>query len=89
MPAPVNVDEGGVYGQFAVRNRAQNRTMGGDADALRQENDLCPMFAAKRRTNKGAPELYRVARMEPPERLLKRAGGMDVRGEDGLFIIRR
>src|SRR5215470_3838953 len=89
MPAPANVDEGGVYGQFVVRNKAQNGTMGGDADALSQENDLCPMFAAKRRTDKGTPELYRVAGMESSERLLERAGGMDVRGEDGLFIVRR
>jgi len=63
--------------------------MWGDADALGQENDRCPMLVAKRRTNKGAPELYRVAWVEPSERVFKRAGGMDVRGEDGLFIIRR
>ena len=62
--------------------------MWGDADALSQENDLCPMLAAKRRTNKGAPELYRVAGMEPSERPLERAGGMDVRGKDGLLVIR-
>jgi len=63
--------------------------MWGDADALSQENDLRPMLVAKRRTNKGASELYRVAGVEPFERLLKRAGGMGVRGEDYLFIIRR
>jgi len=63
--------------------------MWGHADALSQENDLCPMLAAKRRTNKGTPELYRVTWVEPSERLLKRAARMDVRSEDGLFIIRR
>src|SRR5215472_2746520 len=89
MPAPVNVDKGGMYGELAVRNIAQHRPMRGDADALSQENDLCPGFAAERRTDEGAPELDRVAGMEPPERLLERAGGMDVRGEDGLFIVRR
>src|SRR5215471_5597439 len=89
MPAPVNVDKGGMYGQLAVRNIAQDRPMRGDADALSQENDLRPGFAAKRRTNEGAPELDRVAGMELSERMLERAGGMDVRGEDGLFIIRR
>ena len=89
MPAPVNVDEGGIYGQFAARNMAENRTMWGDADALSQENDRCPMFVIERRTDKRAPELYRVAGMEPSECLLERAGGMDVRGEDGQVIIRR
>src|SRR5215470_13546109 len=89
MPAPANVDEGGMYGQLVVRDIAQDGTMRGDADALSKENDLRPMFVAKRRTDKGAPELNRVAGMEPLERLLERAGGMNVRGEDGLFIIRR
>src|SRR5215470_17249028 len=53
MPAPANVDEGGMYGQLVVRDIAQDGTMRGDADALSKENDLRPMFVAKRRPIKG------------------------------------